>query len=306
MTSPHLKRLILGSLVLMPLAACVPTGAAPNAPARLAQANAGAGNASRATAAGPATFRYQLALDQLALGDVSSARVLAEAARKTYGDSPEINMLLAYLLQREGRAVEAKAALESVRTGSPLAAAQSAQLSSSGTAAKTPPPADRPSPSAAPVVVSRSTVASLPQADARLAALERYLVGKVNEERRKAGLAPLTIDSTLANTSRAHSAEMRDRKYFAHESPTENLREPLDRYRAVFNDTPSLVAENIYRSWGSPRRITERDIDEGHASLMKSPGHRANILLRDAQRIGVGIVANSTGDFWITEMFARD
>ena len=50
----------------------------------------------------------------------------------------------------------------------------------------------------------------------------------------------------------------------------------------------------------------EREIDAGHDALMKSPGHRANILQRDVRRLGVGIVANSTWDFWITEMFARD
>src|SRR5471030_2732732 len=47
---------------------------------------------------GAALQLYQVALDQLSLGRITEARVVAERARKAYGDTPEINLLLTYLL----------------------------------------------------------------------------------------------------------------------------------------------------------------------------------------------------------------
>jgi uncharacterized protein YkwD len=83
------------------------------------------------------------------------------------------------------------------------------------------------------------------------------------------------------------------------------LREPLDRYKAGIGKTPRLVAENVFRAWGSRSFLNDSDIRDAHKSLMNSPGHRSNILVDGATRMGIGIVANSTGDIWITQLFAR-
>ncbi len=147
--------------------------------------------------------------------------------------------------------------------------------------------------------------ARLQQSDARLAKLENLLFGYVNAEREKAGLKPLVMDSNLSEVARAHSGEMRDKNYFAHESPTESLKSPLDRYRLGIGSTPRLVAENIFRAWGNRREIAEKDALQAHNSLMNSPGHRANILRSSPTRIGIGFAANENGDFWVTQMFAK-
>jgi uncharacterized protein YkwD len=145
----------------------------------------------------------------------------------------------------------------------------------------------------------------LPQGDARLLRLESLLLDHVNETRLEYGLKPLTWDATLADVARAHSAEMRDKQYFAHESPTPGLKTPLDRYLAAGQKTPRLIAENIFRSWGSRHEISERDAERAHNALMKSPGHRANILLPNVSLIGIGFVADENGDLWVTQMFLR-
>jgi uncharacterized protein YkwD len=150
-----------------------------------------------------------------------------------------------------------------------------------------------------------STAASIAQSDARLARLEQLLFTYVNEERSKQGLKALAWNEKLSDVARAHSVEMRDKNYFAHESPTTNLKDPLDRYNAVFNDRPRLLAENIFRSWGSRHEISEADAKRAHESLMKSPGHRANILLSGITQIGIGIEANENGDLWVTQMFIK-
>lgn len=245
--------------------------------------------------ASSALIYWQTALDQLSQGHNLEARVLLEQARQKTGDTPEINLLLAWLAERSGK------------SAAPLLAPISAQ---SSLAAAWPAGAPLPAAEASVANVAKGSAilnnaALLAQSDARLATLEAYMVDKVNTERRARKLQPLTTDSRLANIARAHSAEMRDKKYFAHESPTRALAEPLDRYRAATGTTPALVAENIYRSWGSPRRLGQREVDEGHTSLMQSAGHYANIVLPDATRIGIGIVSNANGDLWLTQMFSR-
>lgn len=164
---------------------------------------------------------------------------------------------------------------------------------------------------AAPQTVSSSqqagtkSAAALPQTDARLVKLESLLFSYVNAARQKQGLKPLALDSTLSDIARAHSAEMRDKDYFAHESPTPELRNPLDRYQLGTRSTPRLVAENIFRAWGSRKQISDADALRAHNSLMNSPGHRANILRESPTRIGIGFVANENGDVWVTQMFSR-
>ncbi len=144
------------------------------------------------------------------------------------------------------------------------------------------------------------------QNDAQLANMEKQMAQMVNAARKNASLSPLIFDENLAQVARAHSTEMRDKSYFAHQSPTANLREPLDRYIAAFGQTPAVIAENIYRAWSSePQTITLRTIQTGHNALMNSPGHRANILYPSVQRIGIGIITNKNGDLWITQMFSR-
>lgn len=147
--------------------------------------------------------------------------------------------------------------------------------------------------------------ALLRQSDARLLEIETQLVQLVNGERAARHLPLLTYDSRLADVARAHSAEMRDEKYFSHESPTPQLQWPLNRYQEGMQRTPRLVAENIYCRWSSQRGLPADSAKQAHQSLMNSPGHKANILLPSVTRLGIGVQANSNGDIWVTEMFSR-
>lgn len=60
-----------------------------------------------------------------------------------------------------------------------------------------------------------------------------------------------------------------------------------------------MLLENI------GRRYSAEDL---HAGLMESPGHRANIVSPDVNRLGLGVVAEQEGEhvaFLATELFAR-
>ncbi len=288
----------------------------PTGTTRLAQAAPRKPPAPRprnAATTGAALRGYQRALDQLAAGRIGAARALAEDARRRYGDTPELNLLLGYLLQRENRPEVARERLSRVAPTSPLAAVYAAQLAADVSVAPDKTAGDQMVERGAvqqenpgdDLVIIAGTAASLRQGDKNLAALERSMAMRINTERARAGLNALAFDETLAGVARAHSADMRDRSYFAHQSPTGALREPLDRYRAIFQKTPSVIAENVFRSWGEPRTLSEGDISEAHGALMKSPGHRSNILLPRVTRIGIGLIINTNGDLWVTQMFAR-
>jgi uncharacterized protein YkwD len=153
---------------------------------------------------------------------------------------------------------------------------------------------------------SAQPVARLEQTDSLLENLERSLEQIVNAERARAGLKTLMFDASLADVARAHSAEMRDREYFGHESPTAGLHNAVERYRTAYGMIPPVVAENLYWAKGSNQHLlSEKILDRAHRALMRSPGHRDNILCRKLTHIGIGIVTDARGDIWITQMFAR-
>jgi uncharacterized protein YkwD len=127
---------------------------------------------------------------------------------------------------------------------------------------------------------------------------ERQFVDLVNRERRQRSLSQLTVDPLLIAVARGHSAEMREKDYFNHHSPTPGLKTPLDRYLKVMGRSPSYacVGENLF--WA-----TVVDVQRGHKAFMDSPTHRENVLFPRFEKIGVGIVKNEKGEFWVTEMF---
>ncbi len=134
---------------------------------------------------------------------------------------------------------------------------------------------------------------------------EQQFVELVNKERAKRGLSQLTLDPTLIVTARLHSAEMRDKAYFNHESPTPGLKTPMDRYLRTIGNVAqdpkfyACVGENLFWS-------TVFNVQRGHEAFMNSPTHRENVLFPRFDKIGVGIVKKTNGEFWVTEMFVTN
>jgi uncharacterized protein YkwD len=254
-----------------------------------------------------ALLRFQIAVDQLAAGNPVEARVVLEDLVRKAGDRLEWNVLLASLLEREGKAARARQVLARVQNSSSVARALATRLQGQpdGAPARTSAADDAANKAGGDDEGGEENAARSAVADERLARLEQGMLALVNQERERAGLGALVWNERLAQTARAHSVEMRDRKYFSHDSPTPALRRPMNRYKAGMGATPRLVAENIYRAWGSRNGLGPSDIQEGHRALMDSPGHRANILLSQVQRCGIGIAVNENGDIWLTQMFDR-
>ncbi|HSK42612.1 MAG TPA: CAP domain-containing protein [Candidatus Binatia bacterium] len=121
---------------------------------------------------------------------------------------------------------------------------------------------------------------------------EHQLFDLVNHEREKAGLNKLEWNDRLAEAALAHSkllAENRDLSHQFSGEPTVQERVGVTRLR--FN----AVAENVAEA---------PDVYTAHTALMKSPGHRANILHQDYNDIGISIVERDQVLF-ITQDFAH-
>lgn len=121
---------------------------------------------------------------------------------------------------------------------------------------------------------------------------ERELLASINSARQSQGLSPLRWDESLAGAARRHAEVMAEHRSTGH----------------AFEGEPSLSARakqaGAHFSWLS------ENVDQGpspefiHTQFMKSPSHRANILDRDMNVIGVGVVEQQ-GQLFAVEDFAQ-
>lgn len=135
------------------------------------------------------------------------------------------------------------------------------------------------------VLAPKWTAAAFPG----LVNIEQAILARTNVERRKRGLAPVRWNTALCIAERQHCREMGQRGYFSHTSPVAAWGTPNQRaYYAGY--WGQQVGENILTSRGY------RDTDPGRLAAyfvqlwMRSPGHRANILLPEWTCLGVGVV----------------
>lgn len=124
--------------------------------------------------------------------------------------------------------------------------------------------------------------------------IEHRVIQLTNQERAKHGLPALTPNWELSRVARFKSADMRDRRYFSHQSPTYGS--PFDMIRN-FGISYRSAAENIAMGQTTPEQVVQ--------SWMNSEGHRRNILSRDTTVIGVGYAQGGTGRHYWTQMFIR-
>jgi uncharacterized protein YkwD len=126
---------------------------------------------------------------------------------------------------------------------------------------------------------------------------ERELVALTNRSRAAAGLRSLRVDSTLTSVARWRSKDMIERDYFSHQIPG---------YGSVFKKLDSkgycykVAGENI--GWNT---YPDDDATAAiHQMFMDSSGHRANILGKAWDAIGVGAYKGSGGKKMWTVLFA--
>lgn len=152
-------------------------------------------------------------------------------------------------------------------------------------------------------------------------AVERAFVDKINAERTREGLKPLSVRAALLPAARYQSLDMGVNSFFDHESP--DGRRASDRI-AAFDRTllAQSTGENI-AVFGPARCYDQNDTEVSclnlpgfklptpafvaedlHQKLMDSEGHRANIMSEDYTHIAVGVARTDTG-FYVTQVFAN-
>jgi len=137
----------------------------------------------------------------------------------------------------------------------------------------------------APVVPETPVVPEAPVVNEKfMAQVEQAIFNKVNEERAKAGVAPLTYNKTMEKYARIKSQDMGDKNYFSHQDLSGNL------------ITTKMKADGVsYRAWGEniayiggvsdPTALANQFM----TNWMNSEGHRKNILSTNFESIGVGV-----------------
>jgi len=120
---------------------------------------------------------------------------------------------------------------------------------------------------------------------------ERANVAAVSAYRWMMGLNAVKIDERLVRAARKHSIEMKQKKYFAHNSPTSHLRTPGKR--AAREGYSSGVGENIAR--GASTGVG------AFWQWFRSSGHHRNMLTPGWTDLGCGACDNH----WWTQKFGR-
>ena len=107
----------------------------------------------------------------------------------------------------------------------------------------------------------------------------------VNEQRAANGLPELTLNAELCAEAQEKAQDMKDNRYFDHESPTYGT--PFEMLKA-FGITYRAAGENIAMGY--------KNADAVFGAWMNSAGHRANILNSNYTQMGIGYVEN--GNYW--------
>ena len=120
----------------------------------------------------------------------------------------------------------------------------------------------------------------------------QQVVNLTNQERAKAGLKALQIDTKLTQSAQAKSQDMKNKNYFSHTSPTYGS--PFDQMKSM-GITYKSAAENI--------AMGQRNAAEVVDAWMKSPGHKANIMNGSFTHIGVGL--SDSGYYWTQQFIGK-
>lgn len=115
----------------------------------------------------------------------------------------------------------------------------------------------------------------------------------LNQDRAANGLSALPLDSELSRLARLKSQDMRDKHYFAHESPTYGrAKDLLTRYGYAFTS----VGENIAH---------HATIQKAQAAFLSSVDHRRNMMSTAWKKVGIGVAYDAQGFVYLTQLFVR-
>ena len=126
-----------------------------------------------------------------------------------------------------------------------------------------------------------------------LTAQEQKAWNLLNQDRKNNGLPALSLDPGLSAIARRKSEDMRDKGYFAHQSPTYGSASDMLKH---FGYSFQAVGENIAH---------HATVEKSQAAFMSSSGHRQNILGTQWSKVGIGVWHDAQGFVYVTQLFVR-
>lgn len=151
-----------------------------------------------------------------------------------------------------------------------------------------------PAPVSTPTIPSTTpTLPGIPSVTV-LTADEQLMVDTINQERIAAGINPVKVDLRLAAVGRAKANDMKVNNYFSHTSP-------------IYGSPWAMMQQvGITVRWAGENLSGNKSVAGAMASLMLSPGHRANILDPRFTHVGVGIAYGSAyGNLYVQEFLQQ-
>lgn len=139
------------------------------------------------------------------------------------------------------------------------------------------------------VKVPAVTTPALPLVPQSVPGAARRLLELANLERQRAGLGALTARDDVTAIALAHSTRMA-------------LDGDIFHNRSYFSAATRRLLRTAYRG---ENVASNGSIEDAHARLMRSRGHRANILNRRFSVAGFAVVQAPDGQYFITEDFLR-
>jgi uncharacterized protein YkwD len=114
-----------------------------------------------------------------------------------------------------------------------------------------------------------------------------HMLDLANQERAAAGVPALTMRADVTSVAVAHSQAM---------AGDGNLRHNDDYFTSASHNAlnAKLLGENVAQN---------PDVDDAHHRLMNSEGHRANLLDPHFSVVGIAVVRDGDGEYWITQDF---
>lgn len=113
---------------------------------------------------------------------------------------------------------------------------------------------------------------------------------------RKQNNLPLFKDTyaQLNKSATAKAIDMNDNNYFSHTSPT--FGDPFSMMKS-FDITYNYAAENIAKGQKTPKEVVD--------AWMNSSGHRANILNKNLNYLGVGFKKGNDKFYWVQQFVGK-
>ncbi len=124
-----------------------------------------------------------------------------------------------------------------------------------------------------------SWLAYFPQTNNFAIVTSSELIEMTNQARIKQGLEPLTVSSKLTEAAEKKAMDMINQNYFAHTSP-DGLSPWYWVSKAGYKY--STAGENLAKDFGESEYV--------HQAWMNSPSHKANILNKNYQDIGIAVL----------------